>query len=141
MAMCGGAVGAGRGIGRVGVSEQRDFFARHTLRQEQSRPLLDALAKCLRTTKAQVLSKSPVGGVVDYALNNRDALCRYTTDPDLHIDNNHAEQAVCAIAIGRKNWLFFGSDRGGHAAAIHFSLIASARRQRVFLDTQTAPVR
>jgi len=102
--------------------------ARHALRREQARPLLDAFAQWLRTAKAKVLPKSPMGGAVDYALSNWDALCRYTTDPGLHIDNNPAEQAVRAIALGRKNWLFFGSDRGGHAAAIHFSLIASARR-------------
>ena len=75
-----------------------------------------------------MLPKSPIGKAVAYALGHWQALTRYIRNPDLAIDNNRAEQAVRAIALGRKNWLFVGSDRGGHAAALHFSLIASARR-------------
>ena len=69
-----------------------------------------------------------VGLAIAYSLNQWDALLRYTDDPALNIDNNTAERAIRAIAVGRKNWLFLGSDRGGQAAAIHFSLIASAKR-------------
>lgn len=65
---------------------------------------------------------------MEYALRNWPALCRYTEDAALDIDNNEAERALRGIAIGRKNRLFCGSDRGGHAAAAHFSLIASCRR-------------
>jgi len=78
-----------------------------------------------------MLPKSPLGMATGYALRNWDALNRYPTDGDLTIDNNPAEHAVRAIALGRKNWLFLGSDRGGHAAAIHFSLIASAKRHNL----------
>jgi transposase len=98
------------------------------LRQEKARPLLDGLYTWLIDAKQAVLPKSPVGKAVDYALSNWTALNRYTDHGFLAIDNNAAERAVRAIAVGRKNWLFFGSDQGGHAAAIHFSLIASAQR-------------
>lgn len=98
------------------------------LRHGQARPLLEELHAWLVQTRQAVLPKSPVGQAADYALNHWAALCRYTDDPFLAIDNNAAERAVRAIALGRKNWLFLGSDRGGHAAAVHFSLIASAQR-------------
>lgn len=101
---------------------------RLAMRQELAVPKLADIEAWLIETKEQVLPKSPIGQAVDYALGNWKALERYTTDACLAIDNNAAEQAVRAIALGRKNWLFLGSDRGGHAAAIHFSLIASARR-------------
>jgi transposase len=104
---------------------------RYALRRERARPVLQEFYPWAVATKQAVLPKSPIGRAIDYALSNWDALCRYTEDPDLAIDNNPAEQAVRAIALGRKNWLFFGSDRGGHAAAIHFSLIASARRHHL----------
>ena len=78
-----------------------------------------------------MLPKSPLGQATVYALSNWDALVHYSTDGDLAIDNNRAEQAIRAIALGRKNWIFLGSDRGGTAAAIHFSLIASAHRHGI----------
>ena len=62
---------------------------------------------------------------MDYTLNNWAALSVYPDDGWLDIDNNEGENAVRGIALGRKNWLFCGSDRGGRAAAIHFSLLAS----------------
>jgi hypothetical protein len=55
----------------------------------------------------------------------------YTTDGDLNIDNNAAENALRRVALGRKNWLFAGSDNGGHTAATLFSLIATCQRHRV----------
>lgn len=55
----------------------------------------------------------------------------YTTDGDLAIDNNAAENALRRVAIGRKNWLFCGFDNGGHTAAILFSLIATCQRHKV----------
>jgi transposase len=64
-------------------------------------------------------------------LNQWEALCVYTTDGDLAIDNNAAENALRRIAVGRKNWLFAGSDNGGRTAAILFSLIATCQRHGV----------
>lgn len=78
-----------------------------------------------------VLPKSPMGQAITYALNQWDALCVYTTDGELAIDNNAAENALRRIAIGRKNWLFAGSDNGGRTAAVLFSIIASCQRHHV----------
>ena len=105
-----------------------DTVERQRLRQDKANPLLDAFRDSMIACKREALPKSPLGQAINYALGNWDALTRYTTDGALSIDNNPAEHAVRAIAVGRKNWLFLGSDRGGRAAAIHFSLIASARR-------------
>jgi len=101
---------------------------RHALRQQRARPLLEDFRTWAGQQRTAVLPKSPIGKAIGYALGNWLALTRYTDDSDLAIDNHPAEQAVRAIALGRKNWLFLGSDRGGQAAGIHFSLIASARR-------------
>ena len=60
-----------------------------------------------------VLPKSPMGQAIQYALNQWDALCIYTTDGLLNIDNNASENALRRVAIGRKNWLFAGSGKGG----------------------------
>ena len=110
---------------------------RHTLRQEKSRPLFEGSADtpgihgwlCEQQTKA--LPKSPIGEAVNYALNHWAALTRYLDNGILDIDNNEAEQALRGIAVGRKNWLFLGGPRGGHAAATHYSLIQSAKRHGI----------
>jgi hypothetical protein len=78
--------------------------------------------------ESQALPKSPIRQVINYCLNNWEALIRYTEDGDLSIDNNAAEQQMRPIALGRKNWLFFGSDKGGRTAAILFSVTQSAKR-------------
>ena len=109
-------------------AKELDTAERCALRQEKAAPILEAFNERLIALNRDMLPKSPIGMAAAYALRNWDALTRYTTDGDLNIDNNPAENAVRAVALGRKNWLFLGSDRGGHAAAIHFSLIASARR-------------
>ena len=105
------------------------------LRQKLSIPRLAEFKKWLESIQAssggRVLPKSAIGQAVTYALNQWDALCVYTTDGDLAIDNNAAENALRRIAIGRKNWLFAGSDNGGRTAAILFSLIATCQRHDV----------
>lgn len=113
----------------AGLPRNEADALRHARRQEDALPLLHEFNEWAAHTLAnQVLPKSPMGQALAYSLNQWDALVRYTDDPALNIDNNTAERAIRAIAVGRKNWLFLGSDRGGRAAAIHFSLIASAKR-------------
>jgi len=105
------------------------------LRQAKAVPLLAQfrawLDSCQATVGGCVLPKSPMGQAIAYVLNQWDALNVYTTDGDLDIDNNLAENALRRIAIGRKNWLFCGSDNGGHTAAVLFTLIASCARHKV----------
>ena len=78
-----------------------------------------------------MLPKSPIGQAIGYALNQWTALNRYLHDGDLSIDNNAAENALRVVALGRKNWLFAGSDAGGRRAAIIYSLIATCKRHGV----------
>jgi hypothetical protein len=98
------------------------------LRQLQSRPTLDKLHGYLLETQAEVLPKSPEGRAVRYTLKNWTALTRYCDDGDLQIDNNATERAIRGVAVGRNNWVFFGSDEGGKTAAVLRSCVASCQR-------------
>lgn len=97
-------------------------------RQERSQPVLANFRAWLDAEWPQLLPKNPLRVAMDYTLRHWDALARYTENGWLSIDNNAVEREMRSIAIGRKNWLFCGSDRGGGAAAVHFSLMASCRR-------------
>jgi transposase len=102
--------------------------ARLGLRQRESRPILDKLHEYLLEMQAEVLPKSPEGRAVRYTLKNWTALHRYSEDGDLEIDNNHTERSIRGVAVGRNNWIFFGSDRGGHTGAVLRSFVASCQR-------------
>jgi transposase len=107
---------------------QLDGEARHTLRQERSVPILLELFARMDRVSGQVLPKSPMGEAIGYALNNKAARLRYTEQGFLAIDNNASERGEKTIAIGRKYWLFFGSEGGGATAALLFSLTETCRR-------------
>jgi transposase len=98
------------------------------VRQLQSRPILDKLHDYLSEIQVEVLPKSPEGRAVRYTLKNWSALTRYCADGDLAIDNNAAERAIRGVAVGRNNWVFFGSDQGGKTAAVLRSFVASCQR-------------
>ena len=104
---------------------------RHALRQQTSLPTLNEFHDWLTTAESQVLPKSPVGQAIGYVLPRWDGLTRYCEDGALVIDNNLSERMVRPIAIGRKNYLFLGSDNGGKAAAILYSIMASAKSNQV----------
>jgi transposase len=108
-----------------------DPDGRLALRQEKARPDIDKLRAWLLAQVGVVLPKSPLGEAIGYALDQWTALTRYLDDGRLDIDNNVAEQAMRRVAIGRKNWLFVGSDDGGRRAAIFYSLIETCRRHGV----------
>lgn len=109
-----------------------DRYARiAAARQEQSRPLLDSFHEWLLAEAPKLTPKDPMRQAMDYALGNWQALCRYCEHGALDIDNNEAERALRGIAVGRHNWLFCGSDRGGRAAAVHLSLLASCKRHKL----------
>jgi transposase len=98
------------------------------LRQLESRPILDKLHGYLLEIQVEVLPKSPEGRAVRYTLKNWTALNRYCEDGDLSIDNNATERAIRGVAVGRNNWMFFGSDEGGKTAAVLRSFVASCQR-------------
>jgi transposase len=89
--------------------------------------LLDSLHEWLKTCLAKLSRKSDTTAAVNYALGLWPALVRYCDDGDLEIDNNAAERALRAVALGRKNYLFAGSDTGGQRAAAIYSLIGTAK--------------
>jgi transposase len=97
------------------------------LRQLQSQPILEKLRNYLLEIQAEVLPKSPEGRAVRYTLKNWTALTRYCEDGDLQIDNNATERAIRGVAVGRNNWMFFGSDEGGKTAAVLRSFVASCQ--------------
>jgi len=101
------------------------------LRQEKSLPVVTALRQWLESEKANALPKSLIGQAIAYALRHWLALTRYLGDGFLDIDNNIAERTLRHIAIGRKNWLFAGSARGGATAATLFSVASSCHRHGV----------
>ena len=88
----------------------------------------DSAWEWLEAQRPEVLPKSPMAEAVGYALNNWAALARYTEAGFLAIDNNVAEREMKRIAIGRKNWLFVGSDQGGRTAAVLFSFTSTCHR-------------
>jgi len=108
-------------------AESLDDAGRAALRQTQAGPLLESFRTWLEEQRAIVLPKSPLGQALSYALSNWRALTRYTEAGFLAIDNNLSERTLRAVAIGRKNWMFAGSDNGGRTAAVLFSFTATCR--------------
>ncbi len=101
--------------------------ARLEVRQHRSRALLESLHQWLQSSLAQLSAKSETASAIRYALGRWAALTRFCDDGRLEIDNNAAERALRAVAIGRKNYLFAGSDSGGERAAAMYGLIGSAK--------------
>jgi transposase len=89
--------------------------------------LLDSLKQWLEETLGKLSRKSDTSLAVRYALGRWEALMRYCDDGRLEIDNNAAERALRVVALGRKNFLFAGSDGGGESAAAIYGLIGSAK--------------
>lgn len=96
-------------------------------RQARAGPQLEALQTWLHTTLTQVSKKSALAEAIRYALTRWPALTRYRDDGRLEIDNNAAERALRVVALGRKNYLFAGSDAGGQRAAAIYTLIGTAK--------------
>ena len=100
---------------------------RQRIRQVRSKPLLDALHRWLLLTRQKITDGSATAKALDYSLKRWTALTRFTGDGRLPVDNNHIENQIRPIAIGRNNWLFAGSLRAGKRAAAVMSLIQSAK--------------
>jgi hypothetical protein len=105
-----------------------DDDGRWRMRQDVSLSILNTFHAWLVAQRDQVLPKSPMAEAIGYALNNWTALVRYTEAGFLSIDNNIAEREMKRIAIGRKNWLFVGSDNGGQTAAVLYSFTSTCHR-------------
>jgi transposase len=100
---------------------------RHRLRAERSRPIFDKFHAWLEAELPKVLPKSPIGEAIRYALNHWEALKRPLEAGFLELDNGACERAFKPVALGRKNWLFAGSDKGGQTAAVLMSLCTTCK--------------
>lgn len=100
---------------------------RLAIRQREARPMLDDFHGWLLRTLTTLSAKSVLAGAIGYALNRWDALLTYVSDGMVEMDNNAAERALRGVALGRKNYLFAGSDSGGERAAAIYSLTESAK--------------
>jgi hypothetical protein len=90
-------------------------------------PLVEELAAFLDATLPKLSGKSDLAGAIRYARSRWPALTRYLADGRLEISNNAAERAIRPLALGRKNWIFAGSDSGGERAAAIYTLIETAK--------------
>lgn len=116
--------------GLYGIEEQirgRPPEERREVRQARSKPLVDSLRQWFEATLSKLSRKSDTTAAIRYALTRWDALVRYIEDGHIEIDNNAAERSLRGVALGRKNYLFAGSDSGGERAAAIYSLIGSAK--------------
>ena len=104
---------------------------RLAVRQARAVPLLNELKTWLEGERQRLSKKSTLAKAIQYSLGRWDALVRYTSDGRLAIDNNPAERALRTIAVTRKNYLFLGSDEGGRRAAHIYTIIESAKLNRL----------
>jgi hypothetical protein len=100
---------------------------RRAVRQEHSAPLVIALEAWMREQRAKLSRHNDLAKHMDYMLTRWDAFARFLADGRIDLTNNAAERALRGIALGRKSWLFAGSDRGGQRAAVMYSLIVTAK--------------
>ena len=110
-----------------GEIRDADPDQRLEVRQAQTKPLMEQLREWLAAHAPTVLPKSPLGEAFAYALSNWEALNTFVEHGILEADNNWSERALKPVVLSRKNWLFAGSERGGQAAAVAFSLIETAK--------------
>jgi len=119
---------AGEETEKAKLDLEASWVLRKGLRQEKSLPLLTTIGEWLAQQQGKVLPKSPMGEAIGYARNHWAAFLNYTREGFLAIDNNLAERSLRAIAVGRKNWLFAGSERGGRTASVLYGMTQSCRR-------------
>jgi hypothetical protein len=104
---------------------------RKAVRQELSAPLVADLEAWMREQRAKLSRRNDVAKAMDYMLKRWIAFTRFLEDGRICLSNNAAERGVRGIALGRKSWLFCGSDRGGGRAAVMYSLIVTAKMNAV----------
>jgi transposase len=101
------------------------------LRQQKSTVIVQEFQRWLQRQAGDVLPSSPLGEAISYTLNQWDSLCLFLKSGDIPLDNNRTEHALRQQVIGRLNWLFVGSERGGETAAVLYTLVATCKRLRI----------
>lgn len=118
-------------IARANLHGDAADAVRLRIRQDETLPKLHAFATWLEAERGNVLPKSPLGQAIAYAQRQWPALLRFTEHGFLNIDNNASERALRAVAVGRKNWLFAGSDQGGRTAAVLYTMTQTCKQHRI----------
>ena len=108
-----------------------DHAARHALRQERSRPLLDIIKAGMQAAQLAALPASALGKAVSYTLSLWHKLTRFVEHPELELSNNLAENSMRGVALGRKNWIHVGSAQAGPKVAAILSVLESCRRLKL----------
>ena len=111
--------------------KQAGPVARVIFRAAHSRMVVARLERALQKLQPRYLPKSPMGQAISYALNQWPTLVRFLEHGDVEIDNNLVENAIRPTAIGKKNWLFFGSPEAGQRSAVLYTLIENCRRHGI----------
>jgi transposase len=114
-------------IEREAREQNLNADGRRQLREQRSEPIAEALRQWLTRRRGQVPDGSATAKAIDYSLGRWAALTRYIEDGDLPADNNHIENRIRPVALGRSNWMFAGSLRAGQRAAAIMSLIQTAK--------------
>jgi hypothetical protein len=109
------------------TAQSLDVDQRTRLRALKTKPIMDTFHAWLATQRQKATDGTGIARAIDYSLNRWEALVRFLEDGNLPPDNNHIENRIRPIALGRSNWLFAGSLRGGQRAAAAMSLIQSAK--------------
>jgi len=104
---------------------------RQAHRRAHGRMIVERLHRALHLLRPRYLPKSPMGQAITYALNQWPSLERFLDHGEVEIDNNLVENAIRPTAIGKKNWLFFGSEEAGQRSAVIYTLIENCRRHGV----------
>jgi transposase len=108
-----------------------DHAARHELRQERSRPVLEQLREEIEEARVAALPASAMGKAVHYTITLWKRLTRFLEHPELELSNNLAENSMRPVALGRKNWIHVGSQQAGPKVAAILSVIESCRRVQI----------
>jgi hypothetical protein len=98
---------------------------------ERSKPILEAYLAWLQKQRSRTLPKSLLGQAITYSLNQWEKLTAFLKDGRLELDNNRSERAIKPFVIGRKNWLFANTPRGAQASATIYSLVETAKENRL----------
>lgn len=100
-------------------------------REQHATEILKRFKEWLDVRRTQVLPESPMGRAIKYTLGRWDALGRFVHDGRLELDNNRAERALRAVAVGRKNWMQIGNERGGRTASVFYSLVTTCKQRGI----------
>lgn len=118
-------------IDKAAKEAELDIDEHAALRREHAPAILAQFKQWLELRRTQVLPEGMCGKAIRYALGRWEALGRFVEDGRFELDNNRAERTLRCIAVGRKNWMQIGNERGGGTAAVFFSLIATCKERRI----------